>query len=86
MPYLMQYPDKTLKELLLAARGRHPENANSFFVSRETGEIVHRAWRDNHSWFENVPVGAFEVHIARKRPFASYADVNEMLRWASTQP
>ncbi|MBT0160604.1 hypothetical protein G4O51_11550 [Candidatus Bathyarchaeota archaeon A05DMB-2] len=76
----MQYPDKTLKERLLAARGRHPETANSFFISRETGEIVHRAWRDNHAWFENVPVGTFEVHISRKRPFACTDTLQRVLR------
>jgi hypothetical protein len=49
------------KEMLRAARGKSA--TNSFFVSKETGEIVSSAWRDEVAYFPTVPKGTYEIHI-----------------------
>lgn len=65
------------KEMMRAARSRKNLD-NSFFISRETGEIVTRAWRDDRSYFSDGPEGTYEVHI-RKSPFFSYSDLDDQI-------
>jgi hypothetical protein len=65
------------KEMMKVARSKkNPDN--SFFIDRDTGQIVSRAYRDNKGYFPNYPTNTYEVHIS-KEPFLSYADLKKQL-------
>lgn len=65
------------KEMMKVARSKKLLD-NSFFISKETGEITSRAYRDDKSYFPNIPKNTYEVHI-RKCPFFSYLDLDEQI-------
>ncbi|HWQ19238.1 MAG TPA: hypothetical protein VN455_05615 [Methanotrichaceae archaeon] len=72
-----QAPTKTArKEMMKSIRGKGKDN--SFFISRETGEIVSSAWRDDKGHFPQTPEGTYEVHVERA-PFETYSDLDAFL-------
>jgi hypothetical protein len=65
------------KEMMSVARSKkNPDN--SFFVSKESGEIMSRAYRDEKGYFPLVPKGTYEIHIT-KEPFLSYGMLDEVI-------
>jgi hypothetical protein len=65
------------KAMMKVARSRN--QTKSFFISRDTGEIVTSAYRDKNSYFASIPKGTYEVHIATINPFFSYDDLQEWI-------
>lgn len=65
------------KEMMKVARSKKSLD-NSFFISKETGDIVTRAYRDDKAYFPNRPKNTYEVHI-RKCPFFSYSDLDDQI-------
>ncbi|HWQ18464.1 MAG TPA: hypothetical protein VN455_01715 [Methanotrichaceae archaeon] len=62
--------------MMKAAKGK--SKVNSFFISRETGEMVSSAWRDDKAYFPDKPKNTYEVHI-RREPFMSYSMLDDQI-------
>jgi hypothetical protein len=74
---MVKYPTiKAKKEMMRSAKGI--SSKNSFFISKITGDIIISAWRDNKSYFADIPKDTYEIHI-RKNYFLSYSDLNEQI-------
>ena len=65
------------KEMMSVARTKkNPDN--SFFISKESGEIISRAYRDEKGYFPSVPKGTYEIHVT-KEPFMSYPMLDDLI-------
>ena len=73
-----EMPNEEAKKAMMACARSKKNPNNSFFISKETGEIKTTAYRDEKGYFPSVPAGTYEIHITNE-PFLSYGQLDEVI-------